>query len=72
MDSAELRAVQQPLKDAYRQSPGKAVVTLRAAGQLDEQAISCSVDVYKRQGGSSGVKISEVTSGTVPPPTPPR
>ena len=43
MDSAELRAVQQPLKDAYRQSPGKAVVTLRAAGQLDEQAISCSV-----------------------------
>jgi uncharacterized OsmC-like protein len=43
MDSAELRAVQQPLKDAYRQNPGEAVVTLRAHGQLDEQAISCSV-----------------------------
>ncbi len=27
MDSAELRAVQQPLKDAYRENPEKAVVT---------------------------------------------
>jgi uncharacterized OsmC-like protein len=43
MDSAELRAVQQPLKDAYRKNPDEAVVTLRAHGQLDEQAISCSV-----------------------------
>jgi hypothetical protein len=32
MDSAELRAVQQPLKDAYREDPEKAVVTLRALG----------------------------------------
>ena len=43
MDSAELRAVQQPLKDAYRDAPEKAVVTLRAHGQLDD-AISCSVE----------------------------
>jgi uncharacterized OsmC-like protein len=43
MDSAELRAVQQPLKDAYREDPEAAVVTLRAHGQLDEQAIACSV-----------------------------
>jgi uncharacterized OsmC-like protein len=43
MDSAELRALQQPLKDAYREKPEEAVVTLRAHGQLDEQAISCSV-----------------------------
>jgi uncharacterized OsmC-like protein len=43
MDSAELRAVQQPLKDAYRDNPEKAVVTLRAHGQLDD-AISCSVE----------------------------
>ena len=33
MDSAELRALQQPLKDAYREDPEKAVVTLRARGQ---------------------------------------
>ena len=44
MDSAELRAVQQPLKDAYREDPQQAVITLRATGQLDEQAIACSVD----------------------------
>ena len=44
MDSAELRAVQQPLKDTYREHPEQAVVTLRAHGQLEDQAISCSVD----------------------------
>jgi len=43
MDSAELRALQQPLKDAYREDPEQAVVTLRARGQLDE-AVSCSVE----------------------------
>src|SRR6201996_5252044 len=43
MDSAELRAVQQPLKDTYRGDPEKAVVTLRARGHLDD-AISCSVE----------------------------
>jgi uncharacterized OsmC-like protein len=43
MDSTALGAVQQPLKDAYRKNPDQAVVTLRAHGQLDEQAISCSV-----------------------------
>jgi len=43
MDSAELRALQQPLKDAYRQNPQEAVVTLRAQGRLGEEAISCSV-----------------------------
>ena len=44
MDHAELRAVQQPLKDAYRADPQQAVITLRARGKLDEQAIACSVD----------------------------
>ena len=43
MDSAELRALQQPLKDAYREDPEKAVITLRARGQLDD-AVSCSVE----------------------------
>ena len=44
MDSAELRAVQEPLKGTYRSNPQEALVTLRASGQLDEQAIACSVD----------------------------
>jgi uncharacterized OsmC-like protein len=43
MDSATLRAVQQPLKDAYRRDPQEAVVTLRAGGRLGEEDISCSV-----------------------------
>ena len=44
MDSDGLRAVQEPLKDAYRQDPQQAVVTLRARGELGEEGISCSVD----------------------------
>ncbi len=43
MDKAELRAVQQPLKDTYRSDPEQAVITLRAQGELGEEAISCSV-----------------------------
>jgi uncharacterized OsmC-like protein len=43
VDGATLRAMQQPIKDAYRDSPARAVVTLRAHGQIGEEAISCSV-----------------------------
>jgi len=43
VDSAGLRAVQQPLKEAYRQDPQRAVVTLRACGQLGDEEVSCSV-----------------------------
>ncbi len=42
-NSAALRALQQPLKDAYRADPSQALVTLRAHGQLGEEAITCSV-----------------------------
>ena len=44
MDSDGLRAVQEPLKDAYRQDPRQAVVTLRARGELGDEGITCSVD----------------------------
>jgi len=47
MDSAGLRAVQRPLKDAYREHPQRAVVTLRAQGDLRGEEISCSVDTGK-------------------------
>ena len=47
MDNAALRAVQQPLKDAYRQDPRQAVVTLTAHGQLGEEEVSCSVATGK-------------------------
>jgi uncharacterized OsmC-like protein len=42
MDRDELRAVQGPLKERYREAPESAVVTLRADGMLGD-GISCSV-----------------------------
>jgi uncharacterized OsmC-like protein len=43
MDSEALRAAQKPLKDAYREDPRQALVTLSAQGQLGQESISCSV-----------------------------
>ena len=43
MDTETLRAVQQPLKDAYRQDPQQAMITLRASGELGAEDLSCSV-----------------------------
>lgn len=42
MQADELRAVQAPLKERYREDPTAAVVTLRASGTLGE-GVSCSV-----------------------------
>jgi uncharacterized OsmC-like protein len=39
-----LRALQAPLKEAYRTAPERALVTLRAAGHLDDSAVSCHVE----------------------------
>ena len=44
MRPEDLRALQAPMKEAYRTTPERAVVTLRAAGRLDESAVSCHVD----------------------------
>ena len=44
MDSEKLRALQQPLKDAYRSDPASAVITLRAHGELGAEEVSCSVE----------------------------
>lgn len=42
MDREQLRSVQEPLKERYRQDPGQALVTLQATGSLGE-GITCSV-----------------------------
>jgi uncharacterized OsmC-like protein len=44
VDAEALRAAQQPLKDAYREDPAAAVITLRAQGELGDEGISCSVE----------------------------
>ncbi|HBE70303.1 MAG TPA: peroxiredoxin [Planctomycetaceae bacterium] len=44
MDAEQLREIQQPLKDQYRQSPETAMKTMRAAGQIDVPALACHVE----------------------------
>ncbi|MEP9388334.1 OsmC family protein [Mesorhizobium sp. KR9-304] len=44
MDSATLKATQAPLKDAYRNDAGKALITLRAKGSVDDAKIACKVE----------------------------
>src|ERR1700686_3656556 len=44
MNSAELRAVQAPLKARYREHPEEATVTLRARATLDDTAVACKVE----------------------------
>ncbi|MBI4081573.1 MAG: OsmC family protein [Candidatus Lambdaproteobacteria bacterium] len=44
MDANELRALQAPLKARYKEQPRAALVTLRARGALDDQALTCKVE----------------------------
>ncbi len=44
IDRDALRALQAPLKDKYRETPDAAVITLKAQGTLDDQAIACKVE----------------------------
>ena len=44
MDAAELKTLQGPLKDRYRNDPSTAVVTLRAEGRLGNEDVACSVE----------------------------
>lgn len=44
MDAEGLRALQTPLKDAYREDATRALITLRARGAVDDQSFSCRVD----------------------------
>ena len=46
MNRDELRAIQSPLKQAYRDDPGAALITLRAEGRLGE-GITCRVETGK-------------------------
>lgn len=46
MKANELRSLQQPLKEHYREAPGAALITLKAQGRLGEN-VTCSVDTGK-------------------------
>jgi uncharacterized OsmC-like protein len=47
MDAAELRALQAPLKQRYRDTPQAARVTSRAEATLDPSAIACKVPGWR-------------------------
>jgi len=44
MDGNELRAMQAPIKQRYKDDPAAAVVTLKAKGTLDDSSIACKVE----------------------------
>lgn len=46
MNAEDLRSVQAPLKERYRESPQTAMVTLRAEGRLAE-GVSCKIETGK-------------------------
>lgn len=46
MNADDLRSIQAPLKDLYRQSPEAALVTLRAQGRLAD-GVSCKIETGK-------------------------
>jgi uncharacterized OsmC-like protein len=46
MNANELRSIQAPLKDQYRQTPEAALVTLRAQGHIGE-GVSCKIETGK-------------------------
>ena len=46
MDAEELRGLQAPLKERYKERPGAALITLKAQGQLGE-GVTCSVQTGK-------------------------
>src|SRR5271167_4199628 len=44
----DLRSLQRPLKDQYRQDPASSVITLTARGTQTDAPISCSVDLGRQ------------------------
>lgn len=44
MDAVELRAMQAPIKQRYRDDPEAGLVTLKARGTLDDSNIACKVE----------------------------
>jgi uncharacterized OsmC-like protein len=44
MDATQLRALQTPLKEKYRSAPAAALITLKAKGSVEDNAIACKVE----------------------------
>src|SRR5215470_1404547 len=44
MDAAELRAMQAPIKERYKNDPKSGLITLKAKGSIDDTNIACKVE----------------------------
>jgi hypothetical protein len=44
MDADQLRAMQAPIKQRYKDDPDAALITLKAKGTLDDSNIACKVE----------------------------
>ena len=64
MNADDLRALQAPLKQRYREDADAALIVLKASGAVDDSEIACSVDTGKAlveaglhpSGGGSGLQ----------------
>jgi uncharacterized OsmC-like protein len=48
MDYAELKALQAPLKDSYRNAPDRALITLKATGSIGGDGITCKLETGRK------------------------
>ena len=62
MDGNELRAMQAPIKQRYKDDPKAAVVTLKAKGTLDDTNIACKLETG-RQLAAAGLHPATGGSG---------
>jgi uncharacterized OsmC-like protein len=44
MDAVELRAMQAPIKERYKQDPSAAIITLKAKGSTDGDGLTCKLE----------------------------
>ena len=62
MDGNELRSLQAPIKQRYKDDPNAAVITLKAKGTLDDTSIACKVETG-RQLAAAGLHPATGGSG---------
>jgi len=60
MDAGQLRALQAPLKERYKESPEEAVIPARAESVIEEDDISCRISTYA---GTTVAGLHSATGG---------
>ena len=46
LNADELRALQAPIKESYKEDPSNALVTMHAEGRLDQPDVACHVETF--------------------------